>query len=118
MPSTYESRQYDIHFVFDSRYDDTPKLYAHALYKDESGEWNIDHEEFLDCYYLTEEESQQLARNLGHDDYYDLQIEEWISRTDNRGQRFLPDSVRFWIANLEPYIVQDYSADSREMENA
>lgn len=112
--NNYKTGMYDIHLSFEPQYDDTPRLYAHCLYRDAQGEWNIEsNSQPDDSYYLTEQEATQLARNLGYEDYFDLRLEEWFSNIAIHNIKYLPESVRFWIRNLPEYKPETYSPDSQ-----
>jgi len=110
---------YDIRFTFEPNYDDKIRLYAYELCKNEEGEFELGTYP-ADSYYLSEEEAQQFARNIGEEDWYDILIDDWIEtgNKQNFSYRHLPESVRDWIDNLPEYLLEDLSADTREMENA
>jgi hypothetical protein len=114
MFSTLETAKYDIHISFEPYYDETPRLYVYELYKDRNGDWNSKTQQTSDSYYLSKEEATELAKNLCQEDYYDLELDEWLSNTDSKNLDYLPESVKYWTDNLEPYTTEDYSTDTKE----
>lgn len=100
-----QTNLYDINISFEPQHDSTPRLYAYTLYRDHNADWNVDTQSLADSYYFTREEAMQLANNLGQEDFYDLQLDDWFDTHTESGYIYknLPNTAKVWIRNLAFY---------------
>lgn len=117
MPATYQTKLYEIHFLYENGYDDAPKIWAHELYKDESGDWNAITEDIADRYDFTEKDIEWLIANWKQSDgsaYTELAevwFDDFFLSTEPALRDLLPPTAVEWLDNLSEYTYEDESAD-------
>ena len=121
MPSTYETKLYDLHLLFEAGYDEVPVIRAYSVVRNDDGLIESDTTSGIDDRYdYTEEDCDWVLANLSEQVGYpykeigDFYSDEWFSSTDLEQRKLLPPNAVAWIERLEPYLMTDYSADERE----
>lgn len=122
MPSTYETKEYDLHLLFEAGYDETPVIRAYRVWRNEDGYYESDTTSGVDDRYdYTQEDCDWILANLSQQVGYpyetieDFYSDEWFSRNDKTQRELLPPNAIAWLDSLEPYVMTDYSADEREV---
>ena len=122
MPSTYETKMYDLHLLFEAGYDEVPVIRAYRVERNANGEYESDTTAGIDDRYdYTQEDCDWILANLSqqvgypYEEIGDFYSDEWFSPNDLTQRELLPPNVLKWIDGLDPYVMTDYSADEREV---
>lgn len=115
------TQQYEIRFLFESGYDQAPKIWAFEFYKDKDGDWNSTHD-IADRYDFTSEDIDWLIANWRqsdgskYEDISDFEIDDYFNQYDQSFRDMLPPKAIEWLDNLSEYIFEDLSV--RELNEA
>jgi hypothetical protein len=114
MPAVYETKTYDLLWVYDSNYDQEPRVYAYEMYKNREGDWETSND-WSFAYPYTQEDIDWSIKEHNLTTIADLQVDEWFTTEDNHLIELnLSPKARNFVSKLPSYQYEDLSEGEKE----